>query len=46
MPAAEELAMHFSVAGNPMRYLFWRDRAISLGSPRALTLKHEDQYRR
>lgn len=46
MPAAEELALHFSVAGNPMRYLFWRDRAISLGSPRALNLRHEDQHGR
>lgn len=46
MPAAEELALHFSVAGNPLRYLFWRDQAITLGSARALNLKREDQQQR
>lgn len=44
--AAEELALHFNSAGNELRYLFWRDQAISLGSPLALTLKLEDQLLR
>lgn len=46
MQAAEELALHFNFTGNKLRYLFWRDQAISLGSPLALTLKLEDQLRR
>lgn len=43
--AAEELALHHSLESNPLRYLYWRDQAIELGSRLALTLKHEDQQR-
>lgn len=43
MQAAEELAVHFSVSGNALRYLFWRDQAIALGSSLALTMKLDDQ---
>ncbi|SNS03759.1 Sel1 repeat-containing protein [Pseudomonas japonica] len=43
--AAEELAVHFQEGGNELRYLFWRDQAIGLGSPLALTMKLEDQLR-
>lgn len=43
--AAEELALHFNATDNQLRYLFWRDQAINLGSPLALTLKLEDQLR-
>lgn len=43
--AAEELALHFNVSGNELRYLFWRDQAISLGSPLALSMKLEDTLR-
>ncbi|WP_110971722.1 tetratricopeptide repeat protein [Pseudomonas huaxiensis] len=43
--AAEELALHFNTSGNDLRYLFWRDQAISLGSPLALAMKLEAQLR-
>ncbi|WP_342623845.1 tetratricopeptide repeat protein [Pseudomonas alkylphenolica] len=43
MQAAEELAVHFSVSQNALRYLFWRDQAIAMGSSLALTMKLEDQ---
>ncbi|MDU9394626.1 sel1 repeat family protein, partial [Pseudomonas sp. zfem002] len=37
--------MHFQEGGNDLRYLFWRDQAIGLGSPLALTMKLEDQLK-
>ncbi|MNT23536.1 Sel1 repeat protein [compost metagenome] len=43
MQAAEELAVHFSISQNALRYLFWRDQAIVMGSSLALTMKLEDQ---
>lgn len=43
--AAEELAVHFSLSNDTLRYLFWRDQAIGLGSPLALSMKLEDQVR-
>ncbi|PRA64705.1 hypothetical protein CQ065_12020 [Pseudomonas sp. MYb187] len=43
MQAAEELAVHFSISSNALRYLFWRDQAINLGSPLALNMKLDDQ---
>ena len=43
MQAAEELAVHFSVSQNALRYLFWRDQAITMGSTLALTMKLDDQ---
>ncbi|PWB30681.1 hypothetical protein DCO48_19780 [Pseudomonas sp. SDI] len=45
MQAAEELAVFYSNENNPLRYLFWRDQALSLGSPLALSMKLEDQLR-
>ncbi|MDF2489771.1 MAG: hypothetical protein K0S77_2393 [Pseudomonas sp.] len=42
MPAAEELAVHFSSV-DPLRYLYWRDQAIDMGSTLALTMRLEDQ---
>lgn len=45
MPAAEELAVHFSIAQPALRYLFWRDQAIALGSELALAMKLDDQVR-
>ncbi|MCY1451985.1 hypothetical protein D9M71_688820 [compost metagenome] len=43
MQAAEELALHFSENNNALRYLFWREQAISLGSKLALNMKLDDQ---
>ncbi|MBM3108427.1 sel1 repeat family protein [Pseudomonas sp. P66] len=43
MQAAEELAVHFSVSNDALRYLFWRDQAIHMGSSLALTMKLDDQ---
>ncbi|MHC6223317.1 tetratricopeptide repeat protein [Pseudomonas sp. X10] len=40
--AAEELAVHFS-SSDALRYLYWRDQAIQMGSTLALTMKLEDQ---
>lgn len=45
MQAAEELALFYSGERNPLRYLFWRDQALSQGSALALTMKLEDQLR-
>lgn len=41
--AAEELTVHFSTCQNALRYLFWRDQAIAMGSTLALTMKLDDQ---
>lgn len=43
MPAAEELAIFHSLSGTTLRYLFWRDQAIGLGSKRAMNMKLADQ---
>ncbi|UVM67084.1 sel1 repeat family protein [Pseudomonas sp. B21-009] len=43
MQAAEELAVQFSEVNNALRYLFWREQAISLGSKLALNMKLDDQ---
>jgi len=43
--AAEELAVFHSFSGRSLRYLFWRDQAISLGSELAITMKADDQSR-
>ncbi|TDF79842.1 tetratricopeptide repeat protein [Pseudomonas sp. H9] len=43
MQAAEELAVHFSVSDNNLRYIYWRDQAIAMGSSLALTMKLDDQ---
>ncbi|NBA98259.1 tetratricopeptide repeat protein [Pseudomonas sp. R5(2019)] len=45
MQAAEELALHFHAVDRVLAYLFWRDRAIALGSQTALDMKLADQLR-
>lgn len=41
--AAEELAVFHSASGKTLRYLFWRDQAVALGSARAIGMKANDQ---
>ena len=42
MVAAEELAVFHSLSSTTLRYLFWRDRAVALGSRLALDMKLAD----
>ncbi|MDB6142182.1 MAG: Sel1 domain protein repeat-containing protein [Pseudomonas sp.] len=41
--AAEALAVFHNASGKTLRYLFWRDQAVALGSERALGMKADDQ---
>ncbi|WP_397452674.1 tetratricopeptide repeat protein [Pseudomonas sp. NA-150] len=41
--AAEELAVFHRFSGKTLRYLYWRDQAVSLGSERAINMKADDQ---
>lgn len=42
MAAAEELAVFHSLSSTTLRYLFWRDRAVALGSRLAFDMKLAD----
>lgn len=42
MAAAEELAVYHSLSSSTLRYLFWRDRAVALGSRLALDMQLAD----
>lgn len=41
--AAEALAVFHSISGRTLRYLFWRDQAVALGSEQAIRMKADDQ---
>jgi TPR repeat protein len=41
--AAEALAVFHGAGGKTLRYLFWRDQAVALGSEQAIRMKADDQ---
>ncbi|MDB5983173.1 MAG: Sel1 domain protein repeat-containing protein [Pseudomonas sp.] len=41
--AAEALAVFHGASGKTLRYLFWRDQAVALGSEQAIRMKADDQ---
>lgn len=41
--AAEALAVFHGISGKTLRYLFWRDQAVALGSEQAIRMKADDQ---